>query len=222
MNADFWHARWESGRVGFHQDEVNRYLERYWDALDVSKDATVLVPLCGKSRDMVWLRERGHRVVGVELSPIAVRDFFAENGLEATQTNQGAFERWEGDGFVLLCGDFFAVAEAHLEGATAVYDRAALIAFPPEDRKRYVDRLRALLPLGGQSLLVTIAYPQDQHGGPPFSVSDEEVRELFADGFEIEQLASEDVLAENGRFTGRVDCLYENAYGLARTVNGVG
>ncbi len=195
---------------------MNRYLARYWPALDVSEDATVLVPLCGKSGDMVWLREQGHRVVGVELSPIAVRDFFAENEVEATQTMQGGFERWEGDGFVLLCGDFFAVTEKHLEGVTAVYDRAALIALPPEDRKRYADRLRTLLPVGGQSLLVTIAYPQDQHGGPPFSVEDEEVSELFGDGFEVEQLGSEDVLEENGRFQGQVDSLYENAYKIKK------
>jgi thiopurine S-methyltransferase len=134
--------------------------------------------------------------------------------VEATQTKQGSFERWEGDGFVLLCGDFFAVTKADLEGAAAVYDRAALIAM--DDRRRYVDHLRALLPVGGPSLLVTIEYPQDQLGGPPFSISDEEVHGLFDEGFEVAQLASEDVLAENGRFTGRVDWLDERAYKMEK------
>ena len=210
MNADFWHTRWESGRVGFHQDEVNRYLTQYWDSLDVGEDATVFVPLCGKSLDMMWLRERGHKVVGVEFSPVAVRDFFVAHGIEATQTKTGSFERWEGGGFVLLCGDFYAMTEPDLEGATAVYDRAALIAM--DDRKRYVDHLRTLLPMGSPTLLVTIEYPQEQLGGPPFSVSDEEVHALFEGGFGMEQYASEDVLATNGRFTGRVDWLYERAY----------
>jgi thiopurine S-methyltransferase len=30
---------------------------------------------------MIWLAEQGHRVVGVELSQIAVAAFFRENGL---------------------------------------------------------------------------------------------------------------------------------------------
>ena len=115
---------------------------------------------------------------------------------------------------MLLCGDFFAVTKADLEGAAAVYDRAALIAM--DDRRRYVDHLRALLPVGGPSLLVTIEYPQDQLGGPPFSISDEEVHGLFDEGFEVAQLASEDVLAENGRFTGRVDWLDERAYKMEK------
>jgi thiopurine S-methyltransferase len=101
MNADFWHARWKSGRVGFHQDEVNRYLERYWDALDVAVDATVFVPLCGKSRDMLWLRERGHRVVGVEFSPIAVRDFFLSKGWKLRRRNKDRLSG--GRGMVLCC-----------------------------------------------------------------------------------------------------------------------
>lgn len=214
MYADFWHERWESGRVGFHQDETNRYLVQYWDALDIAQDATVFVPLCGKSLDMVWLRQRGHRVIGVEFSPIAVRDFFAEQGIEATQTTLGEFDRSEGDGFVLLCGDFFALTQEDLEGVTAVYDRAALIAL--DDRKRYADHLNALLPTGTQSLLVTIEYPQEQLGGPPFSVSDKEVHALFDEAANVGQLVSEDVLAENGRFAGRVDWLFERAYKLEK------
>jgi len=216
MNADFWHARWESGRVGFHQGEVNRYLIRYWDALEAATDATVFVPLCGKSMDMVWLRERGHRVVGVELSPIAMRDFFNENGIEATQTQQGSLERWEGDGIVLLCGDLFEMTEAQFKGATAVYDRASLIALSVEQRKPYVDLLKQSFPVNWPMLLVTLDYPQDQRGGPPFSVPDDEVRELFGDGFEVEQLVSEEVLADNPQFHGYVDALYENAYRIIK------
>ncbi|HHQ40879.1 MAG TPA: thiopurine S-methyltransferase, partial [Chromatiales bacterium] len=82
MEPEFWLARWEAGQTGFHRGEVNPLLLAHWDALGVPEGGTVFVPLCGKSRDMAWLAGRGHPVVGVELSPIAVRGFFAEHGLE--------------------------------------------------------------------------------------------------------------------------------------------
>jgi thiopurine S-methyltransferase len=212
MNAEFWHERWKNGRTGFHQSEANRYLVQYWDRLSVGVGEKVFVPLCGKSVDMLWLRGQGYEVIGTEWSPIAVRDFFEENGLEAEQSKQGEFERWEGEGVTLLCGDEFKLTASDLDGVGAVYDRAALIALPPEMRGVYVDHLHEIVPLGTKSLLVTIDYPQHQHSGPPFSVPDGEVRALFKTGFEIEDIVSEDVLTDNGRFAGRVDYLNETAY----------
>src|SRR4030042_914462 len=81
MNPDFWLERWQRNEIGFHQPEINAHLQDFWGQLAVPAGGQVFVPLCGKSRDLLWLRARGHRVLGVELSPIAVRDFFAENAL---------------------------------------------------------------------------------------------------------------------------------------------
>ena len=41
--------------------------------------ASILVTWCGKSVDMPWLCSQGYNVVGIELSAIAVRQFFEEN-----------------------------------------------------------------------------------------------------------------------------------------------
>ncbi|NNG13294.1 MAG: thiopurine S-methyltransferase, partial [Halobacteria archaeon] len=79
MNPDFWHERWQANQIGFHQDEINPYLVRYWPELEIGMAGRVLVPLCGKTRDMIWLRDQGFSVVGIEVSPIAVEAFFAEN-----------------------------------------------------------------------------------------------------------------------------------------------
>ena len=78
MDPDFWHARWEANQIGFHRDEINVYLERYWPALGLDPGSRVLAPLCGKSLDLLWLREQGHMVTGIELSRIAVQAFFEE------------------------------------------------------------------------------------------------------------------------------------------------
>jgi thiopurine S-methyltransferase len=219
VKADFWHERWGSGRTGFHQSQTNRYLVQYWDRLGVRPESRVFVPLCGKSGDMLWLRDQGHEVIGAELSPIAVHDFFDQNGLTASRSKAGDFERWDSTGISIFCGDVFALTPGHLDGVGAVYDRAALVALPPEMRRSYADHLRAVLPSGAKSLLVTIDYPQHQQGGPPFSVPDEEVHALFDNGFVVEQLASDDVKGSGERIGDPVDYLNQNAYVLTKAGN---
>ena len=77
MDEQFWQARWAENQIGFHQRETNPYLERYWSQLQLPAGCQVLVPLCGKTLDMLWLAAQGHRVLGVELAERAVEDFFA-------------------------------------------------------------------------------------------------------------------------------------------------
>ena len=74
MHAEFWQARWARSEIGFHLPEVNPYLQQYWPALGLPEGARVLVPLCGKSLDLVWLVEQGHAVIGVELAERAVQE----------------------------------------------------------------------------------------------------------------------------------------------------
>jgi len=161
---------------------------------------------------MLWLRDQGYGVIGAELSPIAVRDFFAQNDLNVTQSKQGALERWDGEGITVFCGDVFALTADDLAGVRAVYDRAALIALPPDMRRAYANHLRAILPVGTRLLLVTIDYPQHQRSGPPFSVPDDEVHTLFDEGFDVEQIFSEDVKGESERISDRMDYLNERVY----------
>lgn len=200
MHHDFWHERWHKGDIGFHQNEVNPNLLKYWDALEVPDTNTAFVPLCGKSADMIWLRRRGHQVVGVELSMIAVQSFFAENGATPHASVQGEFECLENDGIRLWCGDYFALRAEDMADVGAVYDRAAFVALPPEMRRRYAVQMERILPPGTLMLLVVMDYPQQEMSGPPFAVTLDEVRELFTGATDIEVLQSRDVLDENPRF----------------------
>jgi thiopurine S-methyltransferase len=203
MEHDYWLTRWQQGETGFHQDEINVYLRQYWQKLDLAQGSEVFVPLCGKSRDMLWLRSRQHTVLGVELSTIAVQTFFRENG-HFTQHKCGEkFERYEMDGIKILCGDFFDLGKNELANVNAVYDRAALVALPLEMRKRYVRHLLNHLPPATKILLINFDYPQSEMPGPPFAVSPVEVEALFHEYAEIKLLDKLDVLAQNQRFQDR-------------------
>lgn len=207
MKKEFWLERWERAEIGFHQDDVNPYLLKYWPALHAVQGGEaggeIFVPLCGKSLDMLWLRQQGNKVLGVELSPIAVRDFFTGNGMTSSHSSSGRFECCEADGIRILCGDFFDLCEEDMANVTAVYDRASLVALPPEMRARYARHLAEILPAGSQVLLVTFDYPQEQMPGPPFAVSVEEVHALYAPYAEIRMLEQADILEREPRFKAR-------------------
>lgn len=184
MEAEHWHARWREGRIGFHEGRVNARLQQHWPELGVARDAAVLVPLCGKTVDLTWLASRGHAVLGVELSAIAIADFFREQALEPQTETLGAFTLWRAGSVNILCGDFFA-----LDGALATeicggpitgwWDRAAMIALPPTLRGRYVSQIAALTAPGARGLLVCLEYPPEEKEGPPFTVDEAEVRACY-------------------------------------------
>lgn len=218
MDPQFWRSRWERGEIGWHSDEINPHLAEHWPQMAVPAGALVFVPLCGKSRDLLWLAGRGHPVLGVEISALAVGAFIAENALEAAPAERhGRFDRVDLAEIALWIGDFFDLRAEHLDGVGAVYDRASLIALPPGQRRAYAEHLAALLPAGVPVLLITLDYDQWQMSGPPFAVGEAELHRRFGPAFEIEPLASHDVLADKPRWRERgLTRLDERVYRLCR------
>ncbi len=217
MEPKFWQERWALNQIGFHLPQVNPYLQRHWPHLALKEGAKVLVPLCGKSLDLMWLASLGLRVMGVELSQQAVEAFFSEQGLTPRISQRCGFKVYQADLIELWCGDFFALEAEALSGCDAVYDRAALIALPPLMRAQYAERLNRLLPSGCQGLLITLDYDQTQKAGPPFAVSHEEVRVLFGGGWGLEVLEEQDILGESWKFVqDGVTRLEERVYWLAK------
>ncbi len=215
MQHDFWHQRWEQNQIGFHSHEINPHLQRFWPTLAVNTGSRVFVPLCGKSNDMLWLLAQGYQVVGVELSPKAVNAFFADNNLHPTVRHQGDFLIHEIDGLQIICGDFFKLSPADVGHIDAVYDRAALVALPPDMRLNYVFHLASLLEPDQQILLLTFEYPQHEMPGPPFSVPSNEIEMLYGHWCTIDILTSAEILKRELRFMEHgLRTLYEQVYRL--------
>lgn len=217
MNPDFWRQAWQEGRTRFHQDRISPMLATHWDAIGAPRDSRVFVPLCGKTLDMPWLAERGHRVLGVELSPIAVDAFFEVLGV-APDVHVSKYGKHHVAGpYELILGDAFALDAAALVDCGAVYDRAALIALPPEMRSRYLRELYACLPAGCRGLAVTLEYPQHEREGPPFSVVEAEVRAGLERDWTVELLERRDILADEPDFVAEgLTALSTVAYALRR------
>lgn len=203
MDLDFWRERWQQGQIGFHQTDYNPHLTKHWPALLLHGKGSVFVPLCGKSRDMLWLREQGHSVIGIEGSEIAIADFIREAGGKWTVQQQGPFLTYTAPGITLLQGDFFDLTSDDLAAVRGVYDRAAMVAFPHELRRRYQQRLIEILPPATKILLITMEYDSSLMSGPPFAVMVDEVNNAFGNAFAIEDLEQVEVLELNPRFQER-------------------
>lgn len=226
MDNEYWLQRWREGRTGWHHDRPMPLLVQHWPALGVAPDTRVFVPLCGKSLDMLWLAQQGLRVLGADLSPLAIEAFLTENQLHASTRAAADGTHFEvtntpqGDGIELINGNVFNVDAADLATCRAFYDRAASIALPAAQREQLVAKY-AQLPAGSRGLLITLDYPPAQMQGPPFSVDDAEVHRLFVAHWQIEQLERRDILHAQPSFAEHgVTALHTTVYALTRRTGG--
>ena len=192
MDPSFWHQRWEKNEIAFHESQANPVLVSHFNELSLGKGSRVFVPLCGKTLDISWLLSNGYRVAGAELSQIAIEQLFMELGLQPEISRVGEVEQWSDKNLDICVGDISAVSRKMLGPVDAIYDRAALVAFPEEMRNRYTAHLTEITGKAPQ-LLICYDYDQSLMPGPPFSIRNEEVHRHYADTYEVTLLASTDV-----------------------------
>ena len=217
MDVNFWHEKWKNNQIGFHSPQVNAKLTQFADQAGIQPNTRVFVPLCGKSLDLMWLKNRGCRVTGVELSPIAIESFYSETQLKFTKQETSECLQYNSGRITLFQSDFFQLSAEILQETDVIYDRAALIALPADLRKKYVAKLDQYFPSEITILLITLEYPQNEMNGPPFSVTEEEVNELYGQRFKITKLHSDNILTSDDHFKqSGLSLMYENVYLLKK------
>jgi len=185
MDPSFWHERWETGRIAFHEGAPNALLTQHWPTLGFGR--RVFVPLCGKAVDLAWLAAEGHEVVGAELEATAVRAFFEEHGLTPQIADEGPLTRYSAPNLTIYQGDIFDLHQDTLGEIDATFDRAALVALPPAMRIRYAQHLMAITGSAPQ-VLITFEYDNPAMQGPPHSVPPSEVRTHYAASYAVTEL----------------------------------
>lgn len=194
MDHEFWTQRWADDDIGFHQPDVHDMLAANWPPLQLPAGSPVLVPLCGKSLDMVWLANAGHKVIGVELSQVAIDAFFAERGLDPESELKGGFTVKRSGPYELWCGDIFQLPSEVVADVSAVYDRASLVALTEDLQERYATKLTDMLPKTAVVAIVGLTYPPEQMDGPPFSTPLARIAELFGGSYNIAIVEARDGL----------------------------
>ena len=217
MNPSFWLERWQNNEIGFHQDKVQPALIKHWPGLKVAKGARVFVPLSGKSVDMEWLAAQGHHVIGAELSELAVDTFYTERKLTTNIEKIGAFTVKRSGPYEIWCGDFFALSHETFADVTAAYDRAALVAMPPDMQARYAEKFAELMPGNSQTLLIGLDYNPSEMKGPPFAIPRDQVNTLLKDHFDVSLIEARDGLTKSEHLAKRgITRLEEASYLLRR------
>ncbi|MCZ4287469.1 thiopurine S-methyltransferase [Hoeflea alexandrii] len=192
MEHSFWHDRWESGRIGFHQEEPNNLLVAHFHALGLTERSRIFLPLCGKTRDIAWLLSQGYRVAGAELSETAIMQLFEELEVEPAISDLGELKRYSAPDIDIFVGDVFALTRAMLGPVDGVYDRAAFVALPEHMRAAYAPHIGEITGRSPQ-LLITFEYDTSMLVGPPFSIQSDELEQRYGASYELSTVAMDGV-----------------------------
>ena len=193
MDASFWLQKWEKNEIfGFHKSEANPLLVKYFKKLSVAKGGRIFIPLCGKTLDIAWLLSKGYRVAGAELVETAIEQLFEELGVAPKISGVGKMKHYSANNIDIFVGNIFDLSGKMLGPVDAMYDRAALVALPEQARKRYTAHMMEITNKAPQ-LLVNYEYDQNLLEGPPFSVSNEEVKQHYKESYDLTLMASLDV-----------------------------
>jgi thiopurine S-methyltransferase len=211
MDTDFWHRKWANNDIGFHEGAVNPLLVKHFSALGLERGDQVFLPLCGKTLDIHWLLSHGYRVVGAELSELAVEQLFSAIGVEPVVSVCGPIQRYSAPDLDVFVGDIFDVSRELLGPVNAIYDRAALVALPEETRGRYAAHLMEITAQAPQ-LLICFEYDPSLMAGPPFSLAGEEIARHYRASYALRQL---DRVEIPGGFKGKLPAT-ESVWLLAR------
>ena len=189
MDPDFWHTRWQTNQIAFHEAEANAMLVAHFPALGLVPGSRIFVPLCGKTRDIAWLLSRGHAVVAVELSELAIVQLFDDLGAKPQISGAGPLRHYHATDLDVFVGDFFDLTADMTGPVHATYDRAALVALPPDLRTRYAAHVAQITRRAPQ-LVLCFEYDQTRMTGPPFSIDRDELCRLYADRYSLAPLST--------------------------------
>jgi len=193
MKPQFWIESWQKGGscTSFHRPNIHHYLATHAPP-ELLAGKRVLVPLCGKTKDLLWFQRHAAHVVGVELSELAVRQFFRENPMAVECHGH----RFEAERLTLLCADLFTLGPAEIGPIDFVYDRAALVALPLPLRRRYLAKLDELTRRGTIQFVNTVQYDPVMDT-PPFSIGPDDILDYYGDRYQIEHV-EQPVLPNHG------------------------
>lgn len=195
-----WARYWVENRLGFHEGQVNQYLQRYFQQFACKPGERIFMPLCGKAMDIFWLSRQGFHVVGVEISDIAIEAFFSESGLEYTLQREPRFKIYRAPNITLYCGDFMDLEPRHCADCVLVYDRASIVAIEPFNRISYVEQLLRIVSAGIPMLTIVLDYDQSKLQGPPFSLSVAELQALYESSYRVIELEVSEQIDERERW----------------------
>lgn len=171
-----WHERWQENKTAWDLSGPHPLTEELLElAARLAPGSCVgkwLIPGCGRAHDAKVLLNHGiKQVVAKDLVPKAI---------DEARSLYGSMI-----GLTLSCGDVTDVSKSEVASYSGVFDRAMLCALNGDLRINYVKAITACLKPGGVFASIPFAETGNPDSGPPFAVSDGDLRDIFKPYFEI-------------------------------------
>ncbi|XP_053394589.1 probable thiopurine S-methyltransferase [Mercenaria mercenaria] len=190
-NNKEWVKRWAEGDTPFHQSTHDRFLDEREEEMFQGRKKSIFMPLCGKTFDILWMYRNGHTVCGVEIAEQPVKEFFEENEIDheiQAVENIGNLYKSKDGRLKLYVADLFDMSREICGQYDVVWDRRSFQAINLVDHQQYRDLLVSLMKEDTLYYLGTVEYDPTVWPGPPHSLSDEVVRDVFGEYCIIELL----------------------------------
>lgn len=202
MNKDFWEKKWGQNQLGFHLPQGFPLLDQITQNWNPAEGGVIL-PLCGKSYDLIKLAQRGFHVSGIEIVEEARAQFEQENSqvlkkVSDVNSNPHQYKLKDGPGQITwFHQDIFEMNFQTLSKAAYWFDRAAVVALSFEQRRKYFKIIENVFqgphPVGiglQEGIMINLEYEHHEIIGPPFCVALKEIKEALPD-LEVIELRSD-------------------------------
>jgi SAM-dependent methyltransferase len=169
-DANYWNERWTKQETGWDLGSPSTPLKEFIDTL-TDKSVRILIPGCGNAYEAEYLHQQGFtNVYVVDFAPKAIEEF---------SQRVPSFPKEH-----LVCGDFFALEEKDF---AIILEQTFFCAIDPSMRKRYAEKMYALLAPGGELTGLLFNDPNLGFENPPFGGNPEEYRTVFSPYFNFEK-----------------------------------
>lgn len=182
FNNEYWSKRYEQKNDGWDIGSISTPLQEYIHQL-TDKKISILIPGCGNSYEAAYLLQNGfNNITLVDISSTLCKIIAHK------------FAPYIGKGLSIICGNFFELNGQY----DLILEQTFFCALDPRLRKSYADKMQCLLKPSGK--LVGVFFDRNFEGGPPFSGSESEYRQLFQQQFSISimQLCYNSILPRKG------------------------
>jgi len=168
----FWEGAYAERRDGWELGRAAPPLVDFVEGTPPPR-GRVVVPGCGRGHDARFLARHGYDVTAIDFSPSALR---AAEQLARDEHVDVTFEQ----------RDVFSLGTDHANAFDGAWEYTCYCAIDPRRRDEYVETLAAIVKPGGW--LLACFFPlRGAPTGPPFPVSEAEVRRRLTPRFRIER-----------------------------------
>ena len=173
-DVNFWNGRYLEKNTGWDLGKVAPPFVHLVESRALVPYSSILIPGAGRGWEALYLAELGFEVTCVDFAPEAVaegRALAERHGVRVSYVEE----------------DLFRLSPEHYGRFDYLLEQTCFCAIDPDRRREYREMTARMVRPGGE--LVGLFYVHGREGGPPWTTTSEEVRDLFSPHFDFIEFA---------------------------------